>query len=273
LIKLAILGCGNIGRFVMSNLGREEFKEFQLTAIAGLPGEEAVLREFALAHGCSYTCDPTTLADRQYDLVLEAAHPAAVRQYAPAILRAGVNVVAMSVGAFADSKFLAEAKAAAEDGNVRLLLPTGAIAGLDNLKAAGLVGIEEASLTMTKAPAALAGAPYFDAHPVDLFAIREPTVVFEGTAAEAIKGFPQNVNVAVALSLATLGPDRTKLRVVCDPKASRITVDIHARGATGELRIQMVNLPSPANPKTSYQACCSALAALLRFSDRVQVGT
>ncbi len=145
--------------------------------------------------------------------------------------------------------------------------------GLDNLKAAALVGIDEASLTMTKAPKALAGAPYFDAHPIDLFAIHEPTVVFEGTAAEAIKGFPQNVNVAVALSLATLGSDKTRLRVVCDPKASRITVDIYARGATGELRMHMVNLPSPDNPKTSYQACCSALATLLRFSDHVQVGT
>lgn len=70
----------------MSNLGREEFKEFRLTAIAGLPSEEAVLREFAVRHGCSYTCDPTTLADRKYDLVLEAAHPDAVKQYAPMIL-------------------------------------------------------------------------------------------------------------------------------------------------------------------------------------------
>lgn len=273
MIKLAILGCGNIGRFVMGNLGREEFKGFRLTAIAGLPSEEAVLREHALRHGCSYSCDPMTLADRKYDLVLEAAHPSAVKQYAPTILRAGVNMVAMSVGAFADPEFMAEARAAAEDGNVRLLLPTGAIAGLDNLKAACLVGIEEASLTMTKSPKALVGAPYFEAHPVDLFAIPEPTVVFEGTAAEAIKGFPQNVNVAVALSLATLGPDRTKLRVVCDPQATRITMEIHTKGATGELNMLMVNLPSPDNPKTSYQACCSALATLLRFSDHVQVGT
>ena len=126
---------------------------------------------------------------------------------------------------------------------------------------------------MVKSPKSLAGAPYFDENPIDLFSITEPTVVFEGTAAEAIKWFPQNVNVAVALSLASLGPDRTKLRVVCDPNADKIRVEIYARGATGELRIEVTNFPSPDNPRTSYQACVSGLQTLKRLTDRVQIGT
>ena len=273
MVKLAILGCGNIGRFVMRNLGRDDFREFSLRLIADLPGTEGALKDLAGQYNCGYTTDPTTLADAGLDVVLEAAKPDAVKRYVPALLRAGVSVLAMSVGAFADQELLAEARRAAQEGGSRLLLPTGGIAGLDNLKAARLAGLEEATLTMIKGPRSLEGAPYFDEHPIDLFSIKEPTVVFEGTAGEAIKGFPSNVNVAVALSLATLGPDRTKLRVVCDPAASRIRVEISARGATGELKVEVVNLPSPDNPRTSYQACCSALATLKRFTDPVQLGT
>lgn len=273
MVKLGILGCGNIGRFVMRNLDREEFRQFSLQVIAGRPTSEAALKDLAAQYGCGYTTDPMSLADRGLDVVLEAAKPAAVKEYAPTILRAGVSMVTMSVGAFADVEFMAEAQRAAEAGNSRLLLPTGGIAGLDNLKAARLAGLEESVLTMTKAPQALAGAPYFELHPVDLLAIKEPTVVFEGTAAEAIKGFPQNVNVAVALSLATLGPEKTKLRVVCDPAATRIKVEIFARGAAGELKMEIINTPSPDNPRTSYQACLSALQTLRRFTDHVQLGT
>lgn len=273
MIKLGLVGCGNIGRFVLRNLDRPEFRDFRVEVIADRPEAESALKELADLYHCSYSTDPGTLADRGLDVVLEAANPSAVKMYVPKLLRAGVSVMAMSVGAFADSTFMEEARQSAEDGKSRLLLPTGGIAGLDNLKAAGLAGIEEAALTMVKAPKSLAGAPYFEQHPIDLFAIKEPTVVFEGTAAEAIKGFPSNVNVAVAFSLATLGPEKTVVKVVCDPGASRIKVEMYAKGATGELKVEVVNLPSPDNPRTSYQACCSALATLRRFSDRVQLGT
>ncbi len=271
--KLGILGCGNIGRFVMKNLSRDDFKQFSLQVVADLPANVDTLKDLAWSYHCAYTIDAMSLADRGLDVVLEAAHPSAVRRYVLPILRSGTSMLAMSVGAFADQAFLIEARRAAEEGGSRLLLPTGGIAGLDYLRAAGLAGIEEAMLTMVKGPKSLASAPYFEEHPVDLMAIKEPTVVFEGTAAEGIRGFPENVNVAVALSLVSLGPNETKLRVVCDPAATRIKVEICARGATGELRLEVVNQPSPDNPKTSYQACCSALATLRRFTDPVQIGT
>jgi aspartate dehydrogenase len=273
LIKLGIIGCGNIGRFVMENLGREEFQEFSLDVIADVPAAEPLLRELSSIHSCSYTTDPSTLLDRHLDVVMEAANPSVAKRCAPDLLQSSVSMVIMSVGAFVDRAFVEEALRAAVDGNARILIPTGAIAGLDHLKAAKLAGIDEATLTMTKAPKALVGAPHFDRHPVDLFALKEPTVVFEGSAAEAIDGFPSNVNVAVALSLVTLGPGNTKVRVICEPTATRISTQIYARGASGELKVELVNLPSPDNPKTSYQACLSALATLKRFTDRVQIGT
>lgn len=273
MIKLGILGCGNIGRFVIRNLNRDEFRQFSLQVIADVPAKEAVLREVASTLGCAYTTDPMTFIERGLDVVLEAATPDAVKQYAPPILRSGISMLTMSVGVFADLEFLAAATRAAEEGNSRLLLPTGGMAGLDYLKAAGLAGIQETTLTMIKGPRSLAGAPYFDEHPIDLLSIKAPTVVFEGTAAEAIRGFPANANVAVASSLATLGPDRTRLRMICDPAATQTKVEIHARGATGEMKVELVHLPSPDNPRTSYQACCSALATLKRFTDHVQLGT
>lgn len=273
MIKVGIIGCGNIGRFVIKNLDREEFKALSLRVVSDLPSMENSLRGLAETVKCDYTIDPANLIDWGLDAVLEAANPVAVKQYVPPLLRKGITVIAMSVGAFADAALLAECRTAAEASGCRLLLPTGGIAGLDNLKAAQLAGIEEAILTMTKPPKALAGAPYFESHPIDLFSIEQPTTVFDGTAGEAIKGFPANVNVAVALSLATLGPQRTKLRVVCDPKMIGMVMVIDVRGGTGKLKMEITNLPSPDNPKTSYQACCSALATLRRLVNPVQLGT
>ncbi len=273
MIRLGIIGCGNIGRFVMQNLGREDFQPFSLRVIADLPAMQERLEELAAVHGCAYTTDPASVATRGVDAVLEAATPAAARQYIAGLLRAGMHVLAMSVGAFADETFLKEARRAAEEGGSRLLLPTGAIAGLDYLKAAQPFGIQEATVTMTKAPKGLVGAPHFARHPVDLFALTSPTVVFEGPAAAAIEAFPLNVNVAVAVSLVTLGPHRTTVRVVCDPAATHTRIQVNARTATGNLEVSLTNLPSPDNPRTSYQACCSALATLRRFVDPVQFGT
>lgn len=273
MIKFGIIGCGNIGQFILRNLGREDYRELKLEVVADVPAAEDKLKQAAARYGCRYTTRPEELAGMGLDAVLECATPAAARQYAPDILRAGASMVVMSVGACAHPGFLDELRAAAEAGNSRLFLPTGGIAGLDYLKAARLAGIQDATLVMLKSPKSLAGAPYFQAHPMDLYAISEPTVVFEGTAAEAIAGFPQNTNVAVSFSLATLGPENTRVQVVCDPHVEEIRFQLRVKSATGQFSCDLVNLQSPDNPRTSYQSCCSALATLKRLTDRVQLGT
>ncbi len=273
MLKFGIIGCGNIGQFVMRNLGREDYRGLSLQVVADVPMAEEKLRQTAALYNCRYTTRPEELAAMGLDAALECATPSAARQYAPSILRAGTSMVVMSVGACAQPGFLDECRAAAEAGNSRLFLPTGGIAGLDYLKAARLAGIHEATLVMLKSPKSLAGAPYFQLHPMDLFAIAEPTVVFEGTAADAIAGFPQNTNVAVSFSLATLGPENTRVQVVCDPHVEEIRFQLRVRSATGQFSADLVNLQSPDNPRTSYQSCCSALATLKRLMDRVQLGT
>ena len=117
LVKLGIIGCGNIGRFIMKNLSRDDFQEFSLVVISDRPESEDQLKELAARYGCDYTTDPASLADRGLDVVMETATPAAVRQYVPALLKAGVNVLAMSVGAFADGALMDEARRAAEEGD------------------------------------------------------------------------------------------------------------------------------------------------------------
>jgi aspartate dehydrogenase len=273
MIRLGVLGCGNMGQFVIRSLARPELKPFVLQVLADVPEKEAQLRALAGRHHCDYTTDPLTLGTRPLDLELEAANPEAVKRYVPGFLGAGINVLAMSVGALADITVFRAAEAAAQAGGSRLLLPTGAIAGLDYIKAARLAGLEEARITVIKAPKSLVGAPYFEEHPVDLSALREPTTVFQGNATDAIRGFPANVNVAVALSLVSVGPAKTEVKIVCDPDATQTRYEIFTRGATGELTIRLVNLVSPDNPRTSYQACWSALATLQRFCDPVQMGS
>lgn len=108
---------------------------------------------------------------------------------------------------------------------------------------------------------------------MDLQTVTEPTVVFEGNALEAVAGFPANVNVAAALSLAGLGAERTRVRIVVDPRDTRNRHKIEAVGACGRLSLEVENVPSPDNPKTSYLAALSALALLQRLSANLAVGS
>ena len=128
-------------------------------------------------------------------------------------------------------------------------------------------------LRTTKPPRALKGAPHLVAAGVDVDAFTEPTVVFDGSAADAVVGFPANLNVVAALSLAGIGPDRTRVVLVADPTGERNVHEVTARGAFGDLYLRLVNRPTPGNPRTSLLAPLSALALIRRLSDPIQIGT
>ena len=178
----------------------------------------------------------------------------------------------MSVGALADETLLGTLADAAERLGRRVHVPAGAIGGLDVRRAAALDRLDEVTLVTSKPPHVLAGAPFFDANPIDLPAIRVRTVIFEGPAAQAVKLFPANVNVAAALSLAGIGPARTRMQVVADPALDRNVHEVVARGAFGEMTLRLANVPSPSNPRTSLLACLSGLATLRRLSTPLQIG-
>lgn len=271
-MRVSVIGVGSIGRYLIESLHAGVAGPVRVASIADVPATRASLDELAALTGCRATTDPLDLLADKPDLVVEAAAQAAARQYAVPLLEGGVDVMLMSVGALADPDFLARVAATAERHGRRVHVPAGAIGGLDALRAASLDRLDEVTLVTSKAPRALAGAPFFDRTPIDLAAIKERTVIFEGPAAEAVKLFPANVNVAAALSLAGIGPDRTRMQVVADPSLDRNVHEVVARGAFGEMRLRLANVPSPANPKTSFLACLSALATLRRLTAPIQIG-
>ena len=173
------------------------------------------------------------LAAPGLDLVVECASPHAVRAHAEAVLSAGKDLLMMSSGALADPDLAERLSDLAQREQRRLIVPSGALGGIDAIRAAR-GRLDRVTLTTTKPPRGLAGAPGFaecrDGSPMAAIEISEPTVVFDGPAIEAVKLFPANVNVAATLSLAGLGAQETRVKVVADP--ARSTVNVHEVEAT-----------------------------------------
>ena len=160
----------------------------------------------------------------------------------------------------------------ARDRRARIFVPSGAIGGLDAVKAARVGRITSVMMETRKPPAGLAGAPYLAARRVDLDAITEPTLIFEGPAAEAVRGFPANVNVLAALSLAGVGPSLTTIRLYAVPGLTRNTHRITVEGDAGRVTIDIENVPSE-NPRTGRLSYLSAIAMLRDLNAPLRVGT
>lgn len=183
------------------------------------------------------------------DVVIECAGHQAVHEAVPALLRAGIDCLVSSVGVLADPDFAQQLLAAEAAGGGRLLLPAGAIAGLDGLVAASLAGIDTVTYTSFKPPHAWLGTPAETA--IDLDDPAEEQVFFEGTARQAAAAYPKNANVSVAVGLCGIGLDRTRVRLVSSRKVNDPLGVIEADGAFGHFRFDILALAAPANPKTS----------------------
>ncbi|MEM1539841.1 MAG: aspartate dehydrogenase [Candidatus Bathyarchaeia archaeon] len=204
-------------------------------------------------------------------LVVEAASQEAVKAYAVDVLKAGKDLMIMSVGALVDSELLGEISRTAREGGRKVYIPSGAIAGLDGLKASAIGKIESVTLTTRKPVESLMDNPYFMEKTGGK--VEKPTLVYEGPATEACKLFPANVNVAATLSLAGMGAEKTVVRVVADPTVSRNIHEIEVKGDFGELRVHVENVPSAENRKTSFLAALSAIATLKRLTELLIIGT
>lgn len=262
MLKLGIIGYGTIGRTVAEAVARGDAGDTRLAAVLDVyeqapfpptPDSPAYYREL----GAFLAAD--------LDVVLEAGSQAVLRQVAYPVLERGRDLVALSIGALVDADFYQGLNDRADRHKCRVYLPSGAVGGLDALSAAAVAGLDSVVLTTTKPPQALPG--------VQAEALQGPACIYEGPAREAVKRFPQNVNVAAAVSLAGVGFDRTTVRVVADPAAQRNRHHIEARGGFGELTLEFSLLPSPGNPKTSYLAALSAIRLVRRLSEPVRVGT
>ncbi len=257
-MRVGIVGCGTIGRVLVEGLVGFEPVE-SLALFDRVPEAAAAL---AKSHaGARAVAGLEELVDAS-DFVVEAASQEAARTVVPAALGAGRSVLLLSVGALSDDAFMAATLDAAARGPGRLHIPSGAIGGLDALASAAQAGLDDVLLTTRKPPPGLAGAPYLAEKGISLDGLERETIVFEGTARDAVRAFPANVNVAAAVAVAGVGFDETRVRVVADPAAATNRHEVVARGAFGELRVSVSNRASPSNPKTSHLAALSALATV-----------
>ncbi|MFQ5692501.1 MAG: aspartate dehydrogenase domain-containing protein [Nitrospinota bacterium] len=204
------------------------------------------------------------------ELVVEAVSPESARSVIEQTLRGDRDILVLTVGALVLHPELLEL--ARERGRV-IHVPSGAIGGLDSVKAGAVGGLRRVVITCTKSAKSFRGHPEVGRQGIDLDRLEGPRVLFEGTAREAIEKFPANVNISSALSLAGVGADRTLVRVVVDPAADRTVNEVEVEGEFGRFVTRAENVLSPANPRTSHLTSLSALATLRGIADSVRIGT
>jgi aspartate dehydrogenase len=253
--SIALLGRGAIGHRVEAALRARLAPDAALAALlrpgTNAPADGAVLAVFS---------ELEPLLAWAPELAIECAGHAVVAQAVPALLRVGCDVVIASVGALGDAGLRNAIDEAARAGQARPIVVSGAIGGLDTLRAARRAGLHSVRYTGRKPPLAWPGTPA-EARCV-LAEVREAAVIFEGSAAEAARAYPKNANVTAAVALAGMGFERTAVTLVADPHVNANVHELHAEGTFGSLSLRLANTPLPDNPKTSWLAALSIEAAL-----------
>ncbi|MEM2341631.1 MAG: aspartate dehydrogenase [Candidatus Bathyarchaeia archaeon] len=268
------MGCGAIGTVIAEAIDRGETGDMSLIIVYDIILERAINLISKLSHKPLVAKNVNEILKRNdVQIVIEAASQEAVKQYALKVLSSNKDLMVMSAGALLDETLMSKILEIARRSGRRIYVPSGAIVGLDNVKSAAVGQVEEVTLVTRKPPISFSGVPYVEKSKIDLSSLKEPLVLYEGSAKEAVKLFPQNVNVAATLSLAGVGPDRTRVKVIVDPSIKDIVHEIHVKGEFGEIFTKTVNKPFPNNPRTSYIAALSAIATLRRISENIIVGT
>jgi len=204
------------------------------------------------------------------DVVVECAPASVFNQVAEPAIRMGKTLISVSVGGLLENWHLVELARAT---GARINVPSGAVLGLDAVRAAGLGNIKQVTIVTRKPPAGLVGAPHIEKQKINLDSVDQPLKVFEGSAKDGVKAFPANVNVAAALGLAGIGPDRTWLEVWADPLVNRNTHSITVESDSARCELKIENVPTDENPRTGRIVVLSVLAALKRLVDPLTVGT
>jgi aspartate dehydrogenase len=264
--SIGIVGCGTIGRALLTAVesGRLAVR------VAGVTSRtEKSARDF-LSHfknAPPYLSLPELVAAS--DLVIEAAGGSVVPELAREVFAAGKELMVISVGALLDHPEIIEKS---RQSGCRLYVPSGAIAGLDGIKSACVGQISHVTMTTRKPPDGLEGAPYLVQNGISLTGLKNEKEVFSGTAREACKGFPANVNVSAAVSLAGIGAEQTRIRILAVPGLKRNCHDIEVEGEFGRLHLHIENVPSE-NPKTGKLTALSIIRSVQDVVDPVRIGT
>ena len=254
-MKVGILGCGAIANIITN---------FAAEGKLGVDLEFFYDRDMERAENLASQVDGTVVLNTddlldQVDLVIETASPQAVKEIVPQILKKGKDVIVMSVGALLDPDLRRNLKNIARENNSRIYVPSGAIVGLDGIKAASIGKIHQVNLITRKPPKSLG------------ITADTETVLYEGKAKDAVEKFPMNINVAATLSIAC--GKEVDVKIIADPHVDRNSHEVHMVGDFGELKTTTHNMRCSINPKTSVLAAYSAIKLLKSLNENLQIGT
>ncbi len=268
-IRVGILGCGAIGSRIAKSIKSECEDKATVSAIFDinpaksqalqkhLPNKNIVKKSYSeLLNAC--------------DLLVEAVNAPDTNHLVRQALLAKKDVLVMSVGKFIDGESILKL---AQKQGARLLIPSGAIAGIDAIKAAALKRIDSITLTTRKPIYGFADNAYVQARRINLSQIKKETILFDGNVKEAVKCFPQNINVAATIALASNAKDKLRIRISTSPEFKVNSHEIEVVGEFGRLVTRTENVVCPDNPKTSHLAVLSAVQALKQYFQEVKVGT
>jgi aspartate dehydrogenase len=254
-LKVGILGCGAIANIITN---------FAAEGKLGVDLEFFYDRDMERAENLASQVDGTVVLNiddllESVDLVIETASPQAVKEIVPQILEKSIDVIVMSVGALLDTDLRRNLKKIAHENNSRIYVPSGAIVGLDGVKAASIGKINKVSLITRKPPKSLG------------ISTETETVLYEGKAKDAVEKFPMNINVAATLSIAC--GKEVDVKIIADPHVDRNSHEVHMLGDFGELKTTTHNMRCSINPKTSVLAAYSAIKLLKSLNENLQIGT
>ncbi len=269
-IRIGILGCGAIGSRIARSVKVECAQWASVTALFDINPAKAdhLQKSFPTKN---IVCKTYQEFLSHCDFCVEAVNAPDTHELIRQAIKSKKDVLVMSVGKLIDAKPLFRM---AQKHGARILIPSGAIAGIDAIKAASLGKISSVTLTTRKPIYGFADNTYVQARRINLSQIKKETILFEGTVAEAVKCFPQNINVAATIALASgVEDNKLKIRIATSPEFKVNSHEIEVIGEFGRMVTRTENVVCPDNPKTSFLAVLSAIMTLKQYFQHVDVGT
>lgn len=260
MLNVGIIGFGGIARTVIGVLADEGRDRIRLTGVLVRHGGSSSAGSGDSPHVGIFT-DLGALLEQRPDLIVECAGHDAVREHAERILAVGIDLIVISIGALADEALYERVRAAARQGGSSLILPAGAVGGIDALSALRLAGLTSVCYRSRKPPRAWAGTPA--EKNANLDALEQATCVYRGNAREAALLFPKNSNVAATVALAGIGFEKTQVELIADPTLTDNRHEIEAHGPAGSFHIRLTGQPLASSPRTSALAAYSVARSIL----------
>lgn len=262
--NIAVIGYGALAKTFL-NLFEVHLRNFY--NLKGIYADKIERQEEIRKDGYHAYSNISDLLQDKLDIVAEFASAEAIKEYGVGILNSGASLIVVSVGALRDSNLFENLKVAAENSNSEIYIASGAIGGFDLMRTFSLDSNMSLSIQTTKSPESLVGAPFLQGKNLSL---DETEVIFDGNAKNAISGFPKNVNVAVAASIATVGLENTQVKIVSNPSAENNTHKISLENKIASASIEITSKKDPKNPKSSIITAWSVVSLLKNLCSKVK---